>query len=808
MAASVFGLGGMEVLFLLLFGGGLGLPVGMPPLPPDPVMQSAAPEECLYYMAWNGTAEPDPSSANQTEQLLAEPEIRAFLAHVERALTNGVGQNAALDAQMPMLLQTGSSLLKVLITRPTMLYVSHVEIKQQGPDVRGVLVINAGEGAAQLRRTLAQLEGLLPTKSKEVTLGGVKFRQALLDEGMPQVFWGFKKEYLIVAVGSKSAEEVVSRLGGKGKPPAWLTTLNKRLQVDRPASTTYFNLAGALKIAQPMMTDKQVTLVLKATGVDKISSVSSVTGLDASGTITKTLVATEGEPSGILSALSAQPLSVGDLQPIAVDANFAAAARVDLAELWARVLEGIGEVEPQAKDELQRQVGQMEEGLGFRLSEDLLKALGDVWCIYNSPNEGGALFTGICAAVDIRDGEKLERTHELLLGLARGSANGAGPGSPAMIHEFEFRGQQVYYWQSSSDPLPFAPAWCLTKDHLVVALYPQTIKAWLSRDAKAGSLATLPLIAEQLSSSEAPSVISYQDNASLLGLGYSILQLMAPVISTEAQKAGISLDLHELPSFAAISPHVTPAWSSALRLKDGLLFEQHQSVPAGAAGLTSWAPIAVGLMLPAVQSARGVAFQARAGNNMRMLGVAMHNYHAVYNKFPAGASTDAQGKPLLSWRVLILPYIEQQPLFDQFHLDEPWDSEHNRALIPLMPEMYATPGLEQVNSQGMTVYLLPTGEKVLFDVTRDPRISDVLDGTSNTIMIVEANPDRAVTWTKPDDLVVDMEQPWAGLGGVRPGGFQAIFGDGALHFIKSDTSPDTVRAMFTPAGNELFQFND
>ena len=131
----------------------------------------------------------------------------------------------------------------------------------------------------------------------------------------------------------------------------------------------------------------------------------------------------------------------------------------------------------------------------------------------------------------------------------------------------------------------------------------------------------------------------------------------------------------------------------------------------------------------------------------------MHNYHSANNAFPKPAITDKEGKPLLSWRVAILPYIEQQELYNKFKLDEPWDSPHNKALLegdaadlPL-PE----PGQAPSRSRRPTRSSSATG--ALFEKGQDVGIADVTDGTSNTLMVVEAK--EAVPWTKPDDLTFD-----------------------------------------------------
>jgi Protein of unknown function (DUF1559) len=149
------------------------------------------------------------------------------------------------------------------------------------------------------------------------------------------------------------------------------------------------------------------------------------------------------------------------------------------------------------------------------------------------------------------------------------------------------------------------------------------------------------------------------------------------------------------------------------------------------------------------ESARG-----ERTNNLRQIGIAMHNYHDTYQGFPASAICDKKGKPLLSWRVSILPYIEQQELYKEFKLDEPWDSDHNKKLIEKMPKIYALPN---VNNPGKTHFRVFTGGGAVFDVIQQTKIQDISDGTSNTVMVVESA--EPVIWTKPEDLEFDPEKP-------------------------------------------------
>jgi hypothetical protein len=215
------------------------------------------------------------------------------------------------------------------------------------------------------------------------------------------------------------------------------------------------------------------------------------------------------------------------------------------------------------------------------------------------------------------------------------------------------------------------------------------------------------------------------------------------------------------------------------------------------------AGVAIGLLLPAVNSAREAGRRAQSMNNLKQIVLAMHNYNSVKGSFPARANFDAQGKPLLSWRVHILPYIEQDALYKQFHLDEPWDSEHNRPLIAMMPSIYRNPSSR--SAPDMANYLTVCGTGLMFDGTAGRKPADIRDGLSNTIMVVEADDDHAVEWTKPQDWEFDATKPLAGLGRAHSAGFCAAFADGSVHFLPSYIDPAKFHALLTIAGGEAVQ---
>jgi hypothetical protein len=203
--------------------------------------------------------------------------------------------------------------------------------------------------------------------------------------------------------------------------------------------------------------------------------------------------------------------------------------------------------------------------------------------------------------------------------------------------------------------------------------------------------------------------------------------------------------------------------------------------------------VMVALLLPAVQAAREAARRTQSMNNMKQISLALHNYHDVYKGFPPQAISDKQGKPLLSWRVAVLPYLEENDLYKQFHLDEPWDSEHNKKLLGQMPAVYANTNLAD---RTRTNYLVPVGDDTIFKGDTSTKLADVKDGVSKTIMLLEADADRAVPWTKPDDYQIDPDSVSAGLGGLRAGGFLAAFADGSVRFVASGIDAEVLKRLF------------
>jgi hypothetical protein len=201
------------------------------------------------------------------------------------------------------------------------------------------------------------------------------------------------------------------------------------------------------------------------------------------------------------------------------------------------------------------------------------------------------------------------------------------------------------------------------------------------------------------------------------------------------------------------------------------------------------------------------AIKDRQGN-LYMMSQAFVDFAREKFYMPATAIVGKDGKPLLSWCVALLQRTSGQGYYDLFKLDESWDSEHNRKLIAKMPSVYHGPN-KKLNDEGKTVYLAPVGTETLFPPDGKKLTFEQIStggNLSKTILLVEANDDAAVIWTKPDDLPVDLKQPLKGL--LRPGQdfILVATADGRSGQITNRVKPEALAEMFTWRGRKQFEW--
>jgi prepilin-type N-terminal cleavage/methylation domain-containing protein len=162
--------------------------------------------------------------------------------------------------------------------------------------------------------------------------------------------------------------------------------------------------------------------------------------------------------------------------------------------------------------------------------------------------------------------------------------------------------------------------------------------------------------------------------------------------------------------------------------------------------------VLVAILLPAVRSARGAASRSHCSNNLKQITLALHNYHDTFGSFPPAYIADENGKPMHSWRVLILPFLEKNNVYDQYRFDEPWDGPNNRKLLNSFTWIYQCPAHRLQSGETTTCYFAVVGPDTAWPGA-EPRGLDDLPSVSDTFFLVEGPP-RKIQWSEPRDLTV------------------------------------------------------
>ena len=213
--------------------------------------------------------------------------------------------------------------------------------------------------------------------------------------------------------------------------------------------------------------------------------------------------------------------------------------------------------------------------------------------------------------------------------------------------------------------------------------------------------------------------------------------------------------------------------------------------------------VMVGLLLPAVQASREAARRMQCSNNMKQIALAMLNYESTYKTFPPAYTTDANGKPLHSWRTLLLPYMEQQALYSQIDLNKPWDDPVNLPFSQVVIPTYACPS-GHTDSPEKTCYQVVIDPAGIFSGPVPCKMFNVTDGLSNTLLVIETDSENAVPWMAP----VDTDMPTCLSAGQNTvanhnGIHNAALADGAVKALSNSIDAQTFKSLVTKSGGEI-----
>ncbi len=641
--------------------------------------------------------------------------------------------------------------------------------------------------------------------------------------GAPGWAWWFEGNDLVVSLPGNEAtvEAIVETIAGK-RPSATDSPLHADLAKTTDGFEPVFVSFADLTNLPPLP---------PSLGLSGLKRLDSRWGFQGPALMSVTRIVAPAPRTGLLALFDQPTFKVTSTLPVPEGLTDYSIVSIDVGKLFDQIVAIAKQTDPNTEAIVKQFRGMAQGVLGVEVRDELLAQVGPKMAFYVEPEATMVPITpyhGIAewmlhppkftVLVEVKDAEKFAKTLDTLMEVANRQIKARMANAPnGGVIEFRKikdggRGY-VLHIPLGTAPIPAGvlPAFVLGKSYLAFAISPREARKALAFEGRpatkvAGPLAGLPgdLIVLNVNdpTTYVPDVIA---NIPFFVQAMAMMGANGPGGPGPLGVIRLDLDQDKLPTAESLKPFMFPGTMTVAVNDGGIEVVSRDAVPSMnplAAG-----PVAAALLLPAVQAARTAARRAQSTNNLKQIMLAMHNYHSSNNHFPAAATADAEGKPLLSWRVAILPFLEQQELYDQFHLNEPWDSAHNKTLIAKMPDVYKST-MNQPKDPFSTFYQVFTGNGALFDpMTKGPSIADVTDGTSYTIAAVEAG--TAVVWTKPEDIPFDPSKDLPKLGGPGfPGGFNAAFGDGSVRFITTFIRPNTWVALSTRDGGEVVNADD
>lgn len=699
------------------------------------------------------------------------------------------------------------------------------------------------------------VRSVLAQQNIEVTnrrIGNRKVSTALFPAipsvGSPEFSWWSEGGHFVLCAGLSAADRVSETLDGKAPDisshPSWKTLRN----TDDFTVTDF----GWLDLGWLIQTYGDISLppspsgrevktadFFRLAGIEGLKQLTVQGGIRNAQTWSRMRLDGKLSESGLLSLwLQQRELAIDELPPLPKGTNDLIAGTFDLSKTLAngsqQLEQFFGEFDPLSVDEMKQSLAVVSNVLGSDLPT-ATAGFGDVWCGWfdSSPLPIPGAVAPVLA-VSLRDRAAVDQLLQRAVQLIQPVLESQG----GSIRKTTRDGNDIYSLQLPPDVippgLPVIPTLLLTNKWMVTSITPVAIQTFAQREAgKMAAWKPSPLVEEALADlPKAWSSISISDPAPFYA---GILQL-APTALLALQNQSLPIfdgpiqlpfELEDLPAAEMVTEHLFPNVTVASLTADGYVWTTRQSVPStpiGNVNATFTAPVLVALLLPAVQQAREAARRTKSKNNLKQLGLAMHNYHDVYNHFPVGTEPNPALQPeeRLSWAWSILPFIEFANLYQNMDKTAAWNAPENRAGVDASLSVFQNPsqtGLRRNPSSGDYIGIAGVGPDAatlskadpkagIFGYDRKVSFRDMLDGTSNTLMIGDSStPNLSAFAGGPESIRGFSQSPYLngpdGIGSPHAGIVHFLMADGSVRAIPVEVDEKILEALATIAGGEV-----
>ena len=659
-----------------------------------------------------------------------------------------------------------------------------------------------------------------------------------------EIGWWSEGDHLVIAAGLRAIPLAVNVASGKSANLTSNELFQKYSQATQFEQTSVswldFALVRKTYAAMPLPVPNgrrpvSVDDFIRAFGLDNLQSVVGRSGYRDRANWSEAELNIAGERRGLLALCGQELMTIEDLPPIpSATAGFVAVS-FDAGKAYDTVISVVNQVLALGPERDANKGKALLENLpnilGFDLKAGLLDPLGNRCCLYSDLNQSSIL-PGGALVFSVDDERTLSTTLAQLIERAQRASRGK-----LSVQRVEKQGRETVVLQIIG--VPFSLCYAIHDKWGVVALSPQDIDSFYLRLAgdldhwqpTAEEREALKLLPERFTS------LTYSDpRISMRGLIASapfVLNMVQTVMQTSrvlAPGESLPISIADIPSAELVTRPLFTNFSVTTSDEHGVHSYSRTSTPAipfvaGNSGGSSVATVGVltALLLPAVQQARAAARRTQSKNNMKQIGLAMHNFHDTWRSFPRGTieNKNLKVEDRLSWYVDLLPYIDEAALYTHISRDKGWNDPANRNVAatgvkvfldpqqPVQPGQACYVGIAGLGKDGPTL-AVDHKRAGIFAYDRTTRIRDIRDGTSNTMMVSEANKDLG-SWAAGGKATIRplTTKPYIngkdGLGGGSPHGCHVLMADGSVRFVSNDVDPSVMEAMATINGGEIVQ---
>lgn len=797
------------------------------------------PADPIFFVSWDGQ-----NAHQETFQQTA-----GYKALYESGLTEAIGKLIS-----EILVKTGgkgsSALSETLKTiNDNGFSLSLTTLTPDQPFPWGVLILH---NAAGHEPALAQLlqSNLPPNSGAEVLEAEVEGRKVkvLRHRSVPvgEATWWVEGGHLVLAVGMNATRQVISVADGKAE------NITKSRLFSPPNADSGFeqNFIGWLDVDRLIQAIAQIDIpsnkpgerpiplgmLLRDLSFDDFRAVVYRSGFQGNAAYSETHLEVVDEPRGLGKLIHTPAFSLADLPALPQNVQGFSAQTFDAEQIVQLLRNGRELVRKYITEEENAKFDQALAEAGHVLEFDPVKGfaepLGDLAVLYNDLDQGPGIW-GLTTVYKVDDAATLRQT--LRITVERLSERFSA--KELRIETTEIMGQEVISFGLLGGV--FSPSVAITDDWLVVSVLPQNIKTFLMRQK-----GELPVW--KPSEEHKKSLAGFPDTFNSISIIdpregvhgiYSIVPMITSLVKggLAQQDPPILLDwsVSELPPTELVTRHLFPNVVVSTVEGNTRVFRSRGSLPMipltnsngnFGVGTTS---VLIALILPAVQQAREAARRTQSKNNLKQIGMALHNHHDRTGGFPAGTrdSSAEEIESRQSWLVELLPYLDQSVLYEQINENRAWDDPVNEAAAEIVIPTFINPSVpysQEAGEPAPSHYVgmaglgedgpnLPVNNPKagIFGYNRITHMRDITDGSSNTIMVADAKGDSTGPWMQGGKATIRplTTKPYIngpdGIGGTHTGGCQVLMADGSVRYFSEDTDPHVLEALVTIAGGEV-----